>query len=434
MAVLIAAIVMVILMLFGVAVFVSFGLGSIFAYMSLGAPLTAIAARMYSGIDSYPLMAAPFFLLAAGLLEYSGVSRRIVDLADAIVGGFKAGVALSGLIACAIFASLSGSSIATLAGVGSIVIPRMRAMGYDTRFSIGSIAAGGTVGMLLPPSIPIILYAFVTNTSILALFAAGLVPALLLLGVLMSATVILARIGWHPGEIQHLTWPMRKSRLKGGAATLVLPAAIFAGIYGIPGVSRELFTPTEASVIAVVLAGLLVFVVYRDAPIRSAPGFVAKSMTRVGVVMAIVASAALFGFVVAASGAASVLQASVEGLHLAPWQLLLLYNILLLLVGDYLEAAPIILILVPIFFPIAVAAGIDPIQFGIITIVNIEVGTITPPVGINLLMASSISGMDLYDVFRAAFPWIGLVCLVLLAVTYVPEISLVLPHVLGLIR
>lgn len=432
MAVAIALVLMLVLMFIRVPVFVALGLGSLIAFVSLHQPLSIVSEKIYAGLNSFPLMAVPYFLLAAGVLQHGGIGTRVVRLAQALVGAAPAGLALASLLSCAFFAALSGSSLATMASIGSVAVPEMVEAGYSQRFAIGAIAAGGTLGMLLPPSIPIILYAFTTNTSVLALFIAGLFPALILLALLMGASLVAWRTGWMgTGTPQALSSAERRQRIKTGIPLIAYPIALAVGIYGIPRVTKAVVTPTEAALFSIVIAIIFAFFVYRAMSWRKLPGVLASAMESIGLIMAIIAGASLFGFVVAASGVSNSLGSWVDGLHIGKIGLLLLYNLLLLLVGDYLEAAPIILIIVPIFFPIAVAAGIDPIQFGIITVVNIEIGCITPPVGINLLMASSITDIPLYQVMKAALPWILVVLVALVIVTLVPQVSLWLPNALG---
>jgi len=422
---------LIVFLLLSVPVFASLGLASLITVSTAGIPLNIISQEFYSNIATFPLMAVPFFLLAAGIMEQSNLSKRIVDISDAIVGSIRGGLALTGLLACAIFSTISGSSVATTAGVGSIVMPRMIEQGYDRRFAVGSIVAGGTLGILIPPSIPLIVYGFVTGTSIVTLFVAAIVPGILLAAALMLTTYVFARRGLNAGPPRTITWEDRKTKLLGGIWTLLVPLGIFIGIYGIPGVTSAIFTPTEASIVAVFLALLVAIVIYRDFHIRDLPAVLTEASTRIGVILLIIASAMLFAFVVNNARIPQLVADYFLSIDLTPALFLLLVNVILFLAGDFIDALPIILIFVPVLFPTAMELGIDPVQFGIMVTVNLEMGAITPPVGLNLFVASSITKMDLYEVLRASAPWILVVVAMVVLVTYVPAVSLWLPGLMG---
>lgn len=424
---------LIVFLLLNVPVFASLGLASLITLVTTaGIPLNIISQKFYSNIATFPLMAVPFFLLASGIMEHSNLSNRIVNIADAIVGSIRGGLALTGLLACAIFSTISGSSLATMAGVGSIVMPRMIEQGYDRRFAVGSIVAGGTLGILIPPSIPLIIYGFVTGTSVVTLFAAAIVPGILMATALMVTTYLFARRGLSAGPPRTLTWEDRKTKLLGGAWTLLIPLGIFIGIYGVPGVTSAIFTPTEAAIVAVFLALLVAAIIYRDFRIRDLPAVLAQASSRIGVILLIVASAMLFAFVVNGARIPQIVADYLLSINLTPALFLLLVNVILFLAGDFIDALPIILIFVPVLFPAAMELGIDPVHFGIMVVVNLEMGAITPPIGLNLFVASSIAKMDLYEVLRASAPWILVVVAMVVLVTYVPAVSLWLPGLMEL--
>lgn len=422
---------LILFLLLDVPIFVSLGLASIVTLVTTAEiPLNIVAQKFYSNIATFPLMAVPFFLLASGIMEYSNVSKRLVDFADAMVGTIRGGLAMTALLACAIFSTISGSSLATVLGVGSVVMPRMIDQGYDRRFSIGSIVAGGTLGILIPPSIPLIVYGFVTGTSVVTLFAAAIVPGIIMAAALMTTTYVFASIRPEAAPVRTMTWSERKTKLLTGVATLIIPFGIFAGIYGIPGITSAIFTPTEAAIVAVFLALFVAIVIYRDLRLRDIPDILAQASSRIGTILLIIASAMLFAFVVNDMRLPQAIADYIESSALTPVLFLLLVNFILFLAGDFIDALPIILIFVPVLFPAAIALGIDPVHFGIMVVVNLEMGAITPPIGLNLFAASSIANMDLYQVLRASAPWILVIVAMVIFVTYVPAISLWLPELM----
>lgn len=423
---------LVILLVLDVPVFASLGLASVITLVTTAAmPLDIVPQKFYSNIATFPLMAVPFFLLTSGIMERSNISARIINFADAIVGSIRGGLALTGLLACAIFATISGSSLATTVGVGSVVIPRMLDQGYDRRFAVGSIVAGGTLGILIPPSIPLIIYGFITGTSVIVLFQAAIVPGVIMAAALMLTTYFFARRGVNAGPPRTLDWTARKAKLRDGVWTLLIPLGIFVGIYGVPGLTPAIFTPTEAAIVSVFLALMVAALIYRDFRLRDLPDVLAQASSHIGVILMIVASAMLFAFVINNARIPQTVADYLLSIHLTPVLFLLLVNIILFFAGDFIDALPIILIFVPVLFPAATELGIDPVHFGIMVVVNLEMGAITPPIGLNLFAASSIAKMDLYEVLRASAPWILVVVAVLILVTYVPAISLWLPSLMG---
>jgi C4-dicarboxylate transporter DctM subunit len=415
----------------GVPIFVSLGLSGFVTFLATAdMPLTMFSQKFYSNIFSFPLMAIPFFLLTSAIMETSGLSNRIINMADAVVGSIKGNLAMTGMLSCAIFASISGSSLATVASIGGILIPRMLKEGYDNRLAIGSIVAAGTLGILIPPSIPMIVYGMITGTSIVKLFLAAIVPGILLTIILMVATFIFVKRGWSAGTPRVIEWTERRMKLRKGGWTLLIPVSIFVGIYGIPGIFSAIFTPTEAAIVAVFLSLFISIVIYREFSIRQLPNVMGRSMSQIGMILILISTALLFSFVVNDARIPQQLADFIISIDLHPLLFLLVVNILLFIAGQFMDALPIILIFIPVLFPAAIALGIDPVHFGIMTIINMELGCITPPVGLNLFMAANISKLNIVDVIKASLPWIGVILIFLLFITYVPVVSLWLPNLL----
>ncbi|HET7629389.1 MAG TPA: TRAP transporter large permease [Bacillales bacterium] len=423
---------LVLFLVLNAPIFVALGLSSVvLAFLFTDTPLNILSGQFYSNLASFPLMAVPFFLLASGIMEHSTISRKIVNMADAVVGSFRGGLAITGLVACAMFASISGSSLATVATIGNIVIPKMLEKGYDKRLAIGSIVAGGTLGIIIPPSVPLIIYGTVTGTSVVKLFLAGIVPGLIIVAALLIAIIIFANKGWDPGEKRTFTFQQRGKMLRDGVWTLIIPFVIFVGIYGVPGFVSAIFTPTEASMVTILTCLVVAGVIYRDFRYRDIPRVVAKSAPNIGMILMIVGSALLFSFELNNERIPQMLANYLVSIDLSPIVFLLMVNLTLLVAGVLMDATPIILIFMPVLFPSAVALGIDPIHFGILTVVNLEIGCITPPVGVNLFMASAITKQSMLEVIRSAIPWVFILLLILLLVTYVPAITLFLPNLMG---
>ena len=400
-------------------------------------PMTLVAQKLFTNIASVPLMAVPFFILAAALMRTGGVAGRLVYLGTAMVGEYPGGLAMAGVLACTFFAAISGSSSATVIAIGSIMIPAMVRAGYDKRLAIGSITTAGALGILIPPSIPMIVYGFVTETSIPQLFIAGILPGLLLCALLMATTYTVAR---RSGYTRGPRVPIREKlrALKRAFWSLLLPVIVIVGIYGMPEVriagqtfgGAGFFTPTEASIIAVVYAFIVGVFVYRELPLRQVPKVVLESAPIIGMLMFVITCAIFFGFLIASLQIPLKISQAILAANMSPWMFLLLVNVILFFAGDFMDAIPIIAIFVPILFPAAVALGIDPVHFGIVVTVNLELGTITPPVGLNLYVASGITKVPVYTVLRYVLPWMMAVVVCLLVVTYYPPLSTVLPRLL----
>lgn len=392
-------------------------------YYGTTLPLTSIPQKIFTNLDSFPLMAVPFFILASNIFASGGVANRLIRLTVAYFGHIHGGLAIAGIASCALFAAVSGSSPATVIAIGSIIIPAMIEHGYPRNYAVGSIATAGSLGIMIPPSIALILYGFVTNESVGKLFIAGIIPGLLLASMLIAVSYVVARVRGY-ARLQPASWAERLSATREALPSLLLPVIIIGGIYG------GFFTPTEAAVVAVVVGLVVGMFVYRELRLRDFPKIFLNTGKTMAMLMFIITMAQLFAFVLTNEKVPHRLTEFVLGNAVEPWQVLVFINVLLFLAGDFLDPAPIILIMGPIFHPIATAVGIDPIHLGIVITLNMEMGLVTPPVGLNLYVASGITKMPLYDVMRAAAPWILVVVACLLVVTYVPEISLFLPRLL----
>jgi C4-dicarboxylate transporter DctM subunit len=426
MTVLFLFLLLFLLMFIGVPIAASLGLaGSITIMLFSPDSVRSLAIKLFETSEHYTLLAIPFFLLSGAFMTTGGVARRLIDFANACVGHIRGGLAIGAVLACMLFAALSGSSPATVAAVGSIAIAGMVRSGYPQAFGAGIVCNAGTLGILIPPSIVMVVYAAATEQSVGKLFMAGVVPGLLLGLVLMVAIYIVARIKKLPAlpRASFREW-LRSAREAFWG--LLLMVIILGGIY------TGMFTPTEAAAVAAVYAGFVALFVYKDLKIRECPKVLLESGKLTIMLMFIIANAMLFAHVLTTEQIPQQITAWVVELGLQPWQFLLVVNIVLLIAGAFMEPSAIILILAPILFPIAMQLGIDPIHLGIIMVVNMEIGLITPPVGLNLFVTSAVTGMPLTAVIRAALPWLMMLISFLMVITYIPAVSMALPNWLGM--
>ncbi|AEB59427.1 TRAP dicarboxylate transporter subunit DctM [Ectopseudomonas mendocina] len=426
MTVLFLFLLLFLLMFIGVPIAASLGLaGSITIMLFSPDSVRSLAIKLFETSEHYTLLAIPFFLLSGAFMTTGGVARRLIDFANACVGHIRGGLAIGAVLACMLFAALSGSSPATVAAVGSIAIAGMVRSGYPQAFGAGIVCNAGTLGILIPPSIVMVVYAAATEQSVGKLFMAGVVPGLLLGLVLMVAIYIVARIKKLPAlpRASFREW-LRSAREAFWG--LLLMVIILGGIY------TGMFTPTEAAAVAAVYAGFVALFVYKDLKVRDCPKVLLESGKLTIMLMFIIANAMLFAHVLTTEQIPQTITAWVVELGLQPWQFLLVVNIVLLVAGAFMEPSAIILILAPILFPIAMQLGIDPIHLGIIMVVNMEIGLITPPVGLNLFVTSAVTGMPLTAVIRAAMPWLMLLLSFLMIITYIPAVSMALPNWLGM--
>lgn len=414
------------LMLIGVPVAISLGLaGSLTIIFFSPDSVSSLAIKLFETSEHYTLLAIPFFLLAGSFMTTGGVARRLIDFANACVGHIRGGLAIGSVLACMLFAALSGSSPATVAAVGSIAIAGMVRSGYPQAFAAGIVTNAGTLGILIPPSVVMVVYAAATETSVGTLFMAGVVPGLLL-GVLLMAAIYIIAVKKNLPAMPRATVRQWLSAAHKAVWGLLLMVIILGGIYS------GLFTPTEAAAVAAVYSAFVALFIYKDMTIREAPKVVLESAKLSIMLMFIIANAMLFAHVLTTEQIPQQITAMVLEAGLQPWMFLLVVNIVLLIAGAFMEPSAIILILAPILFPIAMELGIDPIHLGIIMVVNMEIGLITPPVGLNLFVTSAVTGMPVTQVIRAAMPWLMILLSFLVIVTYVPSVSMGLPRLLGM--
>lgn len=414
------------LMLIGVPVAISLGLaGSLTIIFFSPDSVSSLAIKLFETSEHYTLLAIPFFLLAGSFMTTGGVARRLIDFANACVGHIRGGLAIGSVLACMLFAALSGSSPATVAAVGSIAIAGMVRSGYPQAFAAGIVTNAGTLGILIPPSVVMVVYAAATETSVGTLFMAGVVPGLLL-GVLLMIAIYVIAVKKNLPAMPRATVRQWLSAAHKAVWGLLLMVIILGGIYS------GLFTPTEAAAVAAVYSAFVALFIYKDMTIREAPKVVLESAKLSIMLMFIIANAMLFAHVLTTEQIPQQITAMVLEAGLQPWMFLLVVNIVLLVAGAFMEPSAIILILAPILFPIAMELGIDPIHLGIIMVVNMEIGLITPPVGLNLFVTSAVTGMPVTQVIRAAMPWLMILLGFLVVVTYVPSVSMGLPRLLGM--
>ncbi|WP_050526367.1 TRAP transporter large permease [Pseudorhodobacter aquimaris] len=409
---------LLLLLLVGVPVTFSLGLAAIVTiWQGEIMPMLIVPQEMIRSINSFPLLAIPFFILAGNLMQQGGISHRLVEFSRTLVGGMNGGLAMVAIVTSAFFAAISGSGAATTAAVGAILIPAMIAQGYNGAYAAANQAASGALGVIIPPSIPLILYAISANQSVGDMFAAGFMPGFVVVGALMAYAYFHAVR--HPaGRDSSATLGEVFRAGRKAILALLMPGLILGGIYG------GIVTPTEAAVIAVVYSFLIGVVVYRELPLRAIPAILRDSAVTSAVVVSIIATAGLYGRIILSLQIPTIISDFVVGAIDSAWLFIILANILLLFVGMFLEAAAAILIFTPILLPIALNFGFHPVHFGIIMVVNLAMGMFTPPVGLNLFIASQISRISIARLSRAVLPFVGLIMLVLMVISFVPWLSL----------
>jgi C4-dicarboxylate transporter DctM subunit len=417
-------ILLLILMLTGMPISIALGLTVLtFLFTMTQVPVESVALKLFTGIEKFEIMAIPFFILAGNFLTHGGVARRMIHFATSLVGHWHGGLALAGVVACALFAAVSGSSPATVVAIGSIILPAMVAQGFPKRFGAGVITTSGALGILIPPSIVMVMYSVSTNTSVGKLFMAGIVPGILLAFFLGLTTWFLARKHNHP-RLPRATWRERFTAFRKSAWGLLLIVIVMGGIYS------GMFTPTEAAAMAAVYAFIVAVFVYKDMSLKQVPKVLLDSAALSAMLLYIITNAVLFSFLMTSENIPQAMAAWIMDKGFGVVAFLLVVNILLLLAGNVMEPSSIVLIMAPILFPVAMKLGIDPVHFGIIMVVNMEVGMCHPPVGLNLYVATGITKMGITELTIAVMPWLLTMLGFLVLVTYVPQISLALPNLL----
>ena len=400
------------------------GISGLVALILMDIPLTTVPQKIFSGMDIFPLMCIPFFILAGEIMAKGGLTKRLLDFAVLVIGSIRGGLSLANVIASMLFGGITGSAIADSSALGSVEIPMMKKNGYDAEFSAAVTAASACIGPIIPPSITVVIYSMaVSGVSIGALFAAGMIPGILVGLALMGACYVISRKRSYPKRIEKVTRREFLVGLKDAALAIMTPVIILGGIIG------GVFSPTEAAAVAVVYSFIVSYFIYREMKLSDLPEMFKRSGVVTAIVMIIIGTSNVFGMVIAFEQLAQKLEVFLEPLGYISF--LLAINIIFLVIGTFLDQNPAILILAPIFAPIAVALGIDPIHFGIVVIMNLVIGLITPPLGEVLFIVAPIAGVSLESVSKAVLPFLFVEIGVLLLVTYIPPLSLWIPRMLG---
>ncbi len=438
-------------MLIGVPIAISLGLASTFFLLWFSdTSLASVAQTLYQAMEGHAtLLAIPFFILASSFMSTGGVAKRIIRFAIACVGHLPGGLAIAGVLACMLFAALSGSSPATVVAIGSIAIAAMRQVGYSKDFAAGVICNAGTLGILIPPSIVMVVYASATDVSVGRMFLAGVFPGLLA-GFMLMATILIWAIWTNMPKGEWKGWGEIFASFADAFWGLMLIVIIMVGLYGIPGITGAIFTPTEAAAVASVWAFIVANFIYRDmGPLTKEGGNLQlwqKPIALVSVLfhkdtratlfeagkltitlMFIIANALILKHVLTDEQIPQKIASVMLDAGFGKIMFLVIVNVILLIGGQFMEPSGLILIVAPLVFPIAISLGVDPIHLGIIMVVNMEIGMITPPVGLNLFVTSGVAGMSMMRVVRAALPFLGVLFVFLIIVTYVPILSTWLP-------
>ena len=412
------------LMLTGMPISISLGLTVLtFLFTMTQVPIESVALKLFTGIENFQIMAIPFFILAGSFLTHGGVAKRMIAFASSLVGHWPGGLGLAGVVACALFAAIAGSSVATVVAIGSIILPAMVEHGFPRRFGAGVITTSGALGILVPPSIILVLYGVSTNTSIGALFMAGVIPGVTLACALAAVTWFYAWRNRYP-RMAPATWHERLRAFVDSVWGLLLIAIVLGGIY------LGVFTPTEAAAVAATYAFVIAVFVYKDMPLSRVPRVLLDAANMSAMLLYIITNAVLFSFLMTSENIPQAMAAWMISKQFSPWVFLLVVNVLLLAAGNVMEPSSILLIMAPILFPIITKLGIDPVHFGILMAVNMEVGLCHPPVGLNLYVASGIARMGISELTVAVLPWLITMLVFLALVTYWPALSLTLPHLL----
>ena len=424
MSALIIFVLLMVLLVTGMPVSIALGLTVLtFLFTMTSVPIESVAMKLFSGLESFEIMAIPFFILAGNFLTHGGVARRMINFASSMVGHWHGGLALAGVLACALFAAVSGSSPATVVAIGSIILPAMVKQGYPKRFGAGVITTSGALGILIPPSIVMVMYSVTTNTSVGKLFMAGVVPGIMLAFFLGLTTWVLAKKHNYP-RMARADWKARFVAFRESAWGLLLIVIVMGGIY------TGIFTPTEAAAMAAVYAFIIAVFVYKDLKLKQVAKVLLDSAAMSAMLLYIITNAILFSFLMTSEQIPQTMANWITSQGLGVVSFLLVVNVLLLVAGNFMEPSSIVLIMAPILFPVAMKLGIDPVHFGILIVVNMEVGMCHPPVGLNLYVASGVAKMGISELTVAVMPWLLTMLAFLGLVTYVPQISLWLPNLI----
>lgn len=412
------------LMLIGVPVAVSLGASTVITMLLFtDLDVATIPQLIFDGINKFALMAIPMFILAGNLLSKGGSARRIIDFAKSMVGHLPGGLPMSAIFACVIFAAVSGSSPATVVAIGSIMFVAIKEAGYPKEYAVGGITTAGSLGILIPPSVVMIVYGVTAEVSIAQLFMAGVVPGLMLGGMMIAQTYIGAkRLGFKATTPE--PWSERIKKFFRAFWALLIVVVVIGGIYG------GIFTPTEAAAASAIYALIISLFVYKDIKFKDLWDICLESAITTAMIFFIIANAVVFAYLLTSENIPQTIADSILAANIGKIGFLIIVNVLLFIMGQFMEPSSVVMIMVPLLLPIATALGVDPVHFGILLIVNMEIGMITPPVGLNLFVASGLTGMNLKDVIVSCLPWTLTLFIGLVLVTYIPEISLWLPRLM----
>jgi C4-dicarboxylate transporter DctM subunit len=414
----------VVLLTLGVPIYLLLLVTALVALLfSVGIEPTIIPTTIFGSLDNFPLIAIPFFVLAGEIMGQGGIAKRIITWVVSVVGGVRGSLAVTTIASSEVFGAMSGSALGCVAAVGRLLLPALREHGYDERFSTSLISASGAIAVIIPPAIPLIIYGVVAQQSVPILFVAGILPAILI-GIIDSAYVVAYAYANKVPLTARARWSNIWAATKDAGWALGTLVVIFGGIYG------GIFTPTEAAGVAVLYATFVSMVVYRDIDWQRLWKLVVSAAQLNGQILIIVAAAGLYSWFLTTSGLPQQVTTFIQSLHLGRIETLMLFNAILLLVGSFLEPAPAILILTPLFLPVVQAQGIDPIHFGIIIAVNLSIGTYLPPFGLNIFASHSLFGVKLGTLYRGVLPFLAINIIGLLIITYLPQISLLLPNLM----
>ena len=412
-----------ILLIFNVPVAIAIGSASLLSILYSGdLNLLYIVQNLVTSIDSFPIMAIPFFVLAGEFMGGGGISKRLLDVANVFFGRISGGLAIVTVVVCMFFAAISGSGPATVAAVGGMVIPTMIKNGYDRRFTLALIAAAGSIGVIIPPSIPMVIYSVSTSKSISKLFMAGFIPGILMGLVLIAWAYYYSKKKGYKADLEKFSFKRAGSVIWDAKWALVCPLIILGGIYG------GIFTPTEAAAVAAVYGFIVGVFVYKELNFKDAFDTIRGACLTTSTIVIVMGCASVFTKVLTMARIPLAVADAITGVTQNKIIILILINLVLLFVGCFMDTLCAIMVLAPIFLPIAVAVGVDPIHFGIIMVVNLAIGFVTPPLGINLFVASRIGQTSLDEVIKGIVPFIVIMIFVLIIVTYVPAVSLILPN------
>ncbi|HAT85357.1 MAG TPA: TRAP transporter large permease [Rhizobiales bacterium] len=407
----------------GMPIFLALGIISVLLYGIEGTPLIALPQLVVDHLNSITFLAIPFFVMAATFMQKGGVAKALVDCAYAWVGSMRGGLAVVCVLATAIFAAICGSSVATAMAMGTILVPAMMARNYERSFATGVVGASGTLGILIPPSMAFIVYAIVAEQSVPRLFLAGVVPGLLQAALFIGWSILYAKRKNYPKEPRMPRDKFIRVNIRAIPA-LSLPAIILGGIYG------GIVTVTEAAAVAALVSILVSVFVYKECSYADILPTVAESIKRAGTIVFIIMMALAFGHWITGSGFTANLVKMVTENDIKGWQFLLLINILMIFLGMFLENFAVLLVVVPIVLPLLEPLGIDPVHFAVVVTVNLELGLLTPPVGLNLFVLTSITKAPIKEVIKGTFPFIVLMLILLIMITYIPALSLWLPDLI----